>query len=93
MNKAQLVASVADRLNLTKKQSENTLDTIVELIIEQVSMGEKVSLIGFGTFQSSKRAARKGRNPQTNEEIVIPACKVPKFKPGKVFKSMVANNK
>lgn len=89
MNKAQLVASVADRLDLTKKQSENTLDTIVELIIEQVSMGEKVTLIGFGTFQSSKRAARKGRNPQTNEEIMIPACKVPKFKPSKVFKSMV----
>ena len=93
MNKAQLVESVADRLDLTKKQSENTLDTIIEVIIEQVSMGEKVSLIGFGTFQSSKRAARKGRNPQTNEEIMIPACKVPKFKPGKVFKSMVANNK
>lgn len=93
MNKAQLVASVADRLDLTKKQSENTLDTIIELIIEQVSMGEKVTLIGFGTFQSSKRAARKGRNPQTNEEIMIPACKVPKFKPGSVFKSMVANHK
>lgn len=93
MNKAQLVASVAERLNLTKKQSENTLDTIIEVIIEQVSMGEKVSLIGFGTFQTSKRAARKGRNPQTNEEIMIPACKVPKFKPGKVFKSMVANHK
>lgn len=93
MNKAQLVASVAERLNLTKKQLENTLDTIIEVIIEQVSMGEKVSLIGFGTFQTSKRAARKGRNPQTNEEIMIPACKVPKFKPGKVFKSMVANHK
>lgn len=93
MNKAQLVESVADRLDLTKKQSENTLDTIIEVIIEQVAMGEKVSLIGFGTFQSSKRAARKGRNPQTNEEIMIPACRVPKFKPGKVFKSMVANHK
>lgn len=93
MNKAQLVESVADRLDLTKKQSENTLDTIIEVIIEQVAMGEKVSLIGFGTFQSSKRAPRKGRNPQTNEEIMIPACRVPKFKPGKVFKSMVANHK
>ena len=93
MNKAELIAAMAAKTGETKKAAEASVNAFVEVVTDALKKGEKVQLVGFGSFEVRKRAARKGRNPQTNEEIMIPACRVPKFKPGKVFKSMVANHK
>ena len=88
-NKAELVSEVASKTKLTKKQVANTVDTILDSIQENLAKGEKVQLIGFGTFEVRHRAARKGRNPQTGDEIEIPASEVPAFKPGKALKDAV----
>lgn len=88
-NKAELVSEVASKTKLTKKQVENTVDAILDSIQENLAKGEKVQLIGFGTFEVRHRAARKGRNPQTGDEIEIPASEVPAFKPGKALKDAV----
>ena len=88
-NKAELIERVANTGNLTKKEATVAVDAVLSTIEKALADGEKVQLIGFGTFEVRERAARKGRNPQTNEEIQIPASKVPAFKPGKALKDAV----
>ncbi len=89
MNKADLISAVAQQSGLTKKDSEAALDALVSVVEESLSKGEKVVLVGFGTFETKNRAARKGRNPQTKETITIPASKAPVFKAGKALKDKV----
>ena len=89
MNKSDLVAVVAEKLGATKRDAEASLNAVVEAITESLVKGEKIQLVGFGSFEVRKRAARKGRNPQTKEEIKIPASKAPVFKAGKALKDLV----
>ena len=89
MNKAELVAAIAEKTELSKKDSEKALKAFIDVVTEELIKGEKISLIGFGTFEVSERAAREGRNPKTNETIHIPASKVPAFKAGHEFKKLV----
>lgn len=89
MNKAELVEAMAKKTGATKKATEESLNALVEEITKALKKGDKVQLVGFGTFEVRKRAARKGRNPQTGEEIKIPASKAPAFKPGKALKEVV----
>ena len=88
-NKAELVEKVAAKTNLTKKDVTATVEALFETIQETLSKGEKVQVIGFGTFEVRERAARKGRNPQTGKEIKIAASKVPGFTAGKALKDAV----
>ena len=89
MNKAELIAKIAEESKLTKKAAETALDAFVTSVEEALKKGEKVQLVGFGTFEVRERAARKGRNPQTKAEIKIPASKAPVFKAGKALKDLV----
>jgi DNA-binding protein HU-beta len=89
MNKTDLVSYVADTAELTKKDAAKALDAVFEAIETSLKKGEKVQLIGFGNFEVRERVARKGRNPQTGEEIEIAASKAPAFTPGKVLKEAV----
>lgn len=89
MNKTELVAAIAAKAELSKKDSEKALAAFVEAVTEELKKGEKVQLVGFGTFEVSERAAREGRNPQTGETMEIKACKAPKFKAGKALKDAV----
>ena len=89
MNKAELVAAMAEKTGLTKKDAENALKAFTDVVAEELKKGEKIQLVGFGTFEVSERAARTGRNPQTGEEMEIPASKAPKFKAGKALKDIV----
>ncbi|MCI8939152.1 MAG: HU family DNA-binding protein [Dorea sp.] len=89
MNKTELVAAIADKAELSKKDSEKALAAFVEVVTEELQKGEKVQLVGFGTFEVSKRAAREGRNPQTGGTMKIEACTAPKFKAGKALKDAV----
>ena len=89
MNKAELVAAVAAKTGDTKKAAEASVDAFVSVIKEALKKGEKIQLVGFGSFEVRKRAARKGRNPQTKEEIKIPASKAPVFRAGKQLKELV----
>ena len=91
MNKSDLVAAMAAKTGETKKSAEETLNAFVDVVTEALVKGEKVQLVGFGSFEVRKRAARKGRNPQTKEEIKIPASKAPIFKAGKALKDLVNN--
>jgi len=89
MNKTELVAAIAEKTEISKKDSEKALKAFVDVVTEELKAGGKVQLIGFGTFEVSERAAREGRNPQTNEVMKIAACKAPKFKAGAALKSAV----
>ena len=90
MVKQDLVKSVASKIEgATKKDVAIVIDTVLETIKESVANGEKINLVGFGSFEAVERAAREGRNPKTGESISIPASKAPKFKAGKNFKDMV----
>ncbi|HPY64291.1 MAG TPA: HU family DNA-binding protein [Bacillota bacterium] len=89
MNKNELINAVAERTQLTKKDSEKAVSAVFDVIAEQLANDEKVVLVGFGTFEVRHRAARKGRNPSTKEEILIPATKAPAFKAGKNLKMQV----
>ena len=89
MNKSDLVDSIAKKTGLTKKDSESALNAFVESVTESLKEDDKVQLVGFGTFEAKKRAARKGRNPQTGEEIKIAASTVPVFKAGKSLKDTI----
>jgi DNA-binding protein HU-beta len=89
MNKTELVKAVAEQAELTQKDAAKAVDALIETISETLAQGEKIQLIGFGTFEVRDRSARKGRNPQTGEEIEIAASKVPAFKPGKELKEAV----
>ena len=89
MNKADLVSMIAAKSNLTKKDSESALNAFVETVQTALQNGEKIQLVGFGTFEVSERASREGRNPQTGETMTIEACKAPKFKAGKALKDAI----
>ena len=89
MNKAELIANVAGSAGLSKKDAEKAINAFIENIEATLKKGDKVQLVGFGTFEVRERAARKGRNPQTNQEITIPASKVPAFKVGKALKDAI----
>ena len=89
MNKAELVASVAKSANTTKVQAEKVLNGVLENMVRAMTAGEKVTLLGFGTFSVVERVEKKGRNPQTGQDIVIPAHNAVKFKPGKTLFSRV----
>ncbi|MGP1406767.1 HU family DNA-binding protein [Selenomonas sp.] len=89
MNKTELVANVAEKAGLTKKDAEKALGAVIESIEEALVEGDKIQLIGFGTFEVKDRAARTGRNPQTGKEIKIAASKNPVFKAGKALKDAV----
>ncbi len=89
MNKAQLVEEVANHTQLTKRTSRRVVDGVISTITDSLAKEEKVTLVGFGTFQVMKKKARRGVNPQTRATIQIPAKKVPNFKPGKRFRGAV----
>ncbi len=89
MNKSELIAKIADKAELTKKDAEKALNAFVESVTEGLKAGEKIVLVGFGSFETKKRAARKGKNPQTGAIIDIPAATVPSFKVGKALKDAV----
>ncbi len=89
MNKAELVEEVAGKAGLTKKEAGDVVDAITSAITDTLAMNERVTLVGFGTFQVRERKARKGVNPQTREAINIPAKKVPKFTAGKALREAV----
>ena len=86
MNKAELISAIAEKSELTKKDSEKALNALLDSITNALNNGEKVQIIGFGTFEAKKRAAREGINPRTGKAISIAAATVPSFKAGKAFK-------
>jgi DNA-binding protein HU-beta len=89
MNKTDLINAVSESTELSKKDATKAVDAVFDSVMNALKDGDKVQLIGFGNFEVRERAARKGRNPQTGEEIEIPASKVPAFKPGKALKDAV----
>jgi len=89
MNKAELVAAIAEKTGLSKKDAEAAVKAFVDVVSEELVKGGKVQLVGFGTFEVAKRSARTGRNPQTGKEMKIKASKAPKFKAGKALKDAV----
>ena len=89
MNKTELIDAIAKETGLSKKDSVKALDAFVDTVTKALKKKDKVQLVGFGTFETSKRAARTGKNPQTGEAIKIPAATVPKFKAGKALKDVV----
>ena len=90
MTKTELINEVANKTGLTKKDAEKAISAVIESITDAMSMGDKVQLVGFGTFEVRDRAAREGKNPATGETISIPATKVPAFKAGKALKDAIA---
>ena len=91
MNKTELVAAIAEQAELTKKDAEKALKAFTEVVAETLKKGDKIQLVGFGTFEVAERAAREGRNPQTGETMKIAASKAPKFKAGKALKDDINN--
>ena len=89
MNKTEFISAIAEKAELSKKDAEKALKAFTDVVEEELKKGEKIQLVGFGTFEVSERAAREGRNPQTGETIKIEACKAPKFKAGKALKDAV----
>ncbi|WEV71637.1 HU family DNA-binding protein [Lactobacillus sp. ESL0785] len=89
MNKSELTKQVAAKSELKQKDAEKVIDTLIDTIKENLANGDKVQIIGFGSFEVRQRAERKGRNPQTGKTLIIPATQVPAFKPGKALKDAV----
>ena len=89
MNKTELIAAVAEKANVSKKESEAVVNATIDAITAALKQGEKVQLVGFGSFEVKSRAERAGRNPKTKAEITIPASKIPAFKAGKAFKDAI----
>lgn len=89
MNRTELVAAVAAKAELSKKDAEKALKAFSDVVAEELKNGGKIQLVGFGTFEVSERSAREGRNPQTGETMTIAACKAPKFKAGKALKDAI----
>ena len=89
MNKTELVAAIAEKAGLSKKDAEGAVKAFTDTVAEQLKAGEKIQLVGFGTFEVAERAARTGINPSTKETIQIPASKAPKFKAGKALKDSI----
>lgn len=90
MNKTEIVNAISEKAELSKKDAEKALKAFTDVVAEELKKGEKVQLVGFGTFEVSERAAREGRNPQTGKAMKIAASKAPKFKAGKALKDAVA---
>lgn len=86
MNRMELVAAIAEQTELSKKDAEKALKAFTDVVTEELKKGDKIQLVGFGTFEVSERAAREGRNPQTGETMTIAASKAPRFKAGKALK-------
>ena len=89
MNKTELVAAIAEKTELSKKDAEKALKAFTDVVAEELKKGEKIQLVGFGTFEVAERPAREGRNPSTGKAMKIPASKSPKFKAGKTLKDTV----
>lgn len=89
MTKIEFVDAVAKETEWTKKDSEEAINAVIKVITNALVSGEKLSIVGFGTFEVAERAERQGRNPKTNETITIDACKAPKFKPAKALKELI----
>lgn len=89
MNRTELVAAIAEKTELSKKDAEKALKAFTDVVAEELKKGEKIQLVGFGTFEVSERAEREGRNPQTGEAMTISASKSPKFKAGKALKDAI----
>lgn len=89
MNKTELVAAIAEQAEISKKDAEKALKAFTDVVAEELKKGEKIQLVGFGTFEVSERAAREGRNPQTGEAMTIATSKTPKFKAGKALKDSI----
>lgn len=89
MNKTELVAAIAAQTELSKKDAEKALKAFIDIVTDELKKGEKIQLVGFGTFEVAERAAREGRNPLTGAAMKIPASKAPKFKAGKALKDAV----
>ena len=89
MNRAELIVAMAKQADLTQKDAEKALKAFTEVVTAELKKGEKIQLVGFGTFEVSERAAREGRNPLTGEAMTIAACKAPKFKAGKALKDAI----
>ena len=89
MNKAELIAAISERVQVSQKQVDAILNATVDTIVETVSSGDKVTLVGFGSFERRERQEREGRNPKTGASMIIPATKVPGFTAGKLFKDQV----
>ena len=89
MNKTELVAAMAEKTELSKKDAEKALKAFTDVVAEELAKGEKIQLVGFGTFEVAERPAREGRNPKTGESMKIAASKAPKFKAGKALKDIV----
>ena len=89
MNKTELVAAVAEQAGLSRKDAEAAVKAFTDVVADALKNGDKIQLVGFGTFELSERAAREGRNPKTGESMKIEACKTPKFKAGKALKDLV----
>ena len=89
MNKAAMIAKIAEKTDLTKKQAEAALNAFTDTVIEALSAGDKVQMMGFGTFEVRERAPRTGRHPVTGEPIIIPSAHIPAFKAGKILKEKV----
>ena len=90
MNKTELVAAMAEKAGVSKKDAEKVLGAFVDVVGESLKKGDKIQLVGFGTFETRERAAREGKNPQTGEKITIAASTVPAFKAGKALKDLIA---
>lgn len=93
MNKGELVDKIAEKVDVTKKEADAVLTAMLEAIMETVASGDKVTLVGFGSFEARERQAREGRNPKTGEKMLIPATIVPAFSAGKLFKEKVMPEK
>lgn len=93
MTKSELVSAMSEKTGISKKDTAASIDAFVEIISDVLKHGDKLQLVGFGTFEVSERAARTGRNPQTGEDIKIPAAKIPKFKAGATLKNAVNSGK
>ena len=89
MNRAELIAAMAKKADLTQKDAEKALKAFTDVVADELKKGDKIQLVGFGTFEVGERAAREGRNPQTGETMTIEACKAPKFKAGKALKDAI----
>lgn len=90
MNKTELIAAVAERTDLSKKDADAAVSAVLGAITDALKAGDKIQLVGFGTFEVRNRAAKQGRNPRTGETMTVPASKVPAFKAGKALKDAVA---
>ena len=90
MNKTELIAAVAEKASISKKDADSAVNAVIDTIVEALAAEEKVQLVGFGTFEVRTRSARQGRDPRTNSPITIPASKVPAFKAGKAIKDSIA---